>query len=224
MTPELALPSAPLAGYSTGEEIANVAIHGLGAILSVGALAAMVWLSSVCGTTWHLVTTAVFGAMLIFLYTASTVYHAVREPRAKHVTKIIDHAGIYLLIAGTYTPFTLVTLGGAWGWGLFAAVWTFAIAGIALEAAWVYRPKWLSAAVFLAMGWMVVLASRQLIASLPREGLIFLGAGGLFYSLGTVFYVMKRVPYMHAVWHAFVLAGSICHVLAVALYVIPVMQ
>lgn len=231
MTPALPLssvspsvsPLVPPSGYSAGEEIANVATHGAGAVLSVGALVAMVWLSSLCGTTWHLVTTAVFGAMLIFLYTASTVYHAVRGARAKHVTKIIDHAGIYLLIAGTYTPFTLVTLGGAWGWGLFTAVWTFAIAGIALEAAWVYRPKWLSAAVFLAMGWMVALASRQLIAALPRDGLVLLGAGGLIYSLGTVFYVMKRVRYMHAVWHAFVLGGSVCHFLAVALYVIPVM-
>lgn len=223
MSPPLALSPAdvPAAGYSAREEVANVVTHGLGAVLSVAGLAILVLFSAMYGTARHVTTTAVFGAMLIFLYTASTVYHAVRGPRAKHVAKILDHAAIYLLIAGTYTPFTLVTLRGPWGWGLFAAVWTFAVAGIALEAAWVYRPKWISAVVFLLMGWMVTLASRQLAAALPRNGLTLLVAGGLVYSLGTAFYVMKRVRYMHAVWHVFVLGGSVCHFLAVALYVIP---
>jgi hemolysin III len=226
MTPPLALPKTAVraAGYTAGEEIANVVTHALGAVLSVVGLAILVEFSARFGTAWHVATGAVFGAMLIFLYTASTLYHAVPGPRAKHVMKILDHAGIYLLIAGTYTPITLVTLRGAWGWGLFAAVWTLAVVGIALEAAWVYRPKWLSAVVFLAMGWMVMLASRQLVAALPRSGLVLLMAGGLFYSLGTVFYVMKRVPYMHAVWHVFVLGGSVCHFFAVALYVIPVLR
>jgi hemolysin III len=223
MSPPLALSpyDLPATGYSAREEVANVVTHALGAVLSVAALAILVIFSAMYGTAWHVTTTAVFGAMLIFLYTASTVYHAVRGPRAKHVAKILDHAAIYLLIAGTYTPFTLVTLRGPWGWGLFAAVWTFAAAGIALEAAWVYRPKWISAVVFLLMGWMVVLASRQLAAALPRNGLTLLVAGGLVYTLGTAFYVMKRVRYMHAVWHVFVLGGSVCHFLAVALYVIP---
>jgi len=212
------------AGYSPGEEIANVITHAIGAVLSGAGLAILMVFSALYGDAWHVATSAVFGAMLIFLYSASTVYHAVPGEKAKHVTKIIDHAGIYLLIAGTYTPFTLVTLRGPWGWGLFAAVWTLAVIGIALEAAWVYRPKWLSAAVYLAMGWMVVLASRKLVAALPPNGLKLLFGGGLVYSLGTVFYVMKRVRYHHAVWHAFVLGGSVLHFLAVALYVIPVLR
>jgi hemolysin III len=216
------LTAAPLAGYSPREEVANVATHAVGAVLSVAGLVAMLVLAAHFGDAWHVVTAAVFGVMLTFLYTASSVYHAVSAPKAKHLAKIVDHAGIYLLIAGTYTPFTLVTLRGPWGWGLFAAVWALAVAGIALEAFWVYRPKWLSAAVFLAMGWMVMLASRQLFAALPPGGLALLVAGGLFYSLGTIFYVMKRLPYHHAVWHGFVLAGSVCHFFAVALYVIPV--
>lgn len=213
--------TATAAPYSPREELANVATHALGAVLSLVGLGALVALAGVRGTTVHLVTSAVFGVMLVFLYTASSVYHAVSGERAKHVAKIVDHAGIYLLIAGTYTPFTLVTLEGPWGVGLFAAVWTLAVLGVALEAFWVYRPKWLSAAVFLAMGWMVMLASRQLVASLAPGGLALLVAGGLCYSLGTAFYVMKRVPYTHAVWHLFVLAGSVCHFLSVALYVIP---
>lgn len=206
--------------YSVGEEIANVVTHGLGAVLSGAALATLVLLSTWFGDSWHIVSSAVFGTTLVMLYTASTVYHAVPS-RGKHVAKIIDHASIYLLIAGTYTPFTLITLRGPWGWGLFAAVWSLAVIGVVLEAAWVYRPKWLSALVYLAMGWMVVLSGRKLVASLPAGGLQLLIGGGLFYSLGTIFYVMKKVRYTHAVWHAFVLAGSVCHVLAVIFYVIP---
>lgn len=208
--------------YSAAEEVANVATHAVGALLSVVGLTVLVVLAAKFGTAVHVVTSAVFGVMMVFLYTASSVYHAVTSARAKHVAKIVDHAGIYLLIAGTYTPFTLVTLAGPWGKGLFIAVWALALVGISLEAFWVYRPKWLSAVVFLAMGWMVMLASGQLFAALAPNGLRLLMAGGLFYSLGTLFYVMKRVPYMHAVWHGFVLGGTACHFFAVALYVIPV--
>jgi hemolysin III len=209
-------------GYTVGEERANVATHGLGALLSAVALGVLVWTARAHQDSLRLVTGAVFGASLVLLYGASTLYHAVRAPRTKHLAKLLDHASIYVLIAGTYTPFTLVTLAGPWGTGLFIAVWTLAVLGVALEAFWVYRPKWLSAAVYLAMGWMVVIASKQLFASLAPGGLWLLFGGGLFYSLGTVFYVMKKVPYMHAVWHAFVVAGSACHVLAVARYVMPV--
>lgn len=208
-------------GYSPREEFANVATHAVGALLSVVGLTVMVVLAAKFGTALHVATSAVFGVMLVFLYSASSVYHLLTEPKARHVAKIVDHAGIYLLIAGTYTPFTLVTLRGPWGVGLFVAVWALAVVGICAEAFWVYRPKWVSAVVFLAMGWMVTLASRQLFAALPSQGLWLLVGGGLFYSLGTVFYVMKRVPFMHAVWHVFVLAGSVCHFFAVTLHVIP---
>ncbi len=207
--------------YSAGEEIANVATHGAGAILAGAGLALLLVYASLFGNAWHVVSTAIYGATLILLYTASTVYHGVRGTRAKHVAKIVDHASIYLLIAGTYTPFTLITLRGTLGWSLFGAVWGLALLGVGFEAIWVYRPKWLSAAVYLAMGWMVVVATRNLVAALPAPALWLLFGGGLAYSLGTVFYVLVRVRYMHAVWHLFVLGGSVCHFLSIVLYVLP---
>jgi hemolysin III len=209
-------------GYTAGEERAHVATHALGTLLSAVGLGVLVWGRGTGQGALETGTGAVFGASLVLLYAASTLYHAASGPRLKHRAKLLDHASIYVLIAGTYTPFTLVTLKGPWGTGLFIAVWALAALGVGLEAFWVYRPKWLSAAVYLAMGWMVTLASQQLFARLPPEGLWLLFGGGLFYTLGTAFYVMKKVPYMHAVWHAFVLGGSICHFLSVALYVRPV--
>jgi hemolysin III len=162
----------------------------------------------------------VLGVALVVEYVASTLYHALPQPGAKHVFKVLDHCGIYLLIAGTYTPFTLVTLRGHGGWALFGVVWGVAFLGIALEAAWAYRPRWLSAAVYLAMGWMVVLSAKPLLANLAPGGLWLLAAGGLAYTAGTAFYVLTRVKYMHAVWHLFVLAGSACHFVAVLWFVV----
>jgi hemolysin III len=199
-----------------------VATHGLGAIASGAGLAVLLVHSAGFGDAWHVASTAIFGATMILLYAASTAYHASSSPRMRHVAKVLDHASIYLLIAGTYTPFTLLALRGPWGWGLFAAVWLLALVGVGMEAFWVYRPKWVSAVVYLAMGWMVVLAGRRLVDALPPGALALLVAGGLLYSLGTVFYVMKRVRYAHAVWHGFVLGGSTCHFLAVVLLVLPV--
>jgi hemolysin III len=217
-----AAPSSPLPAYSPGEELANVATHGLGAIASGAGLAILLVYSAWFGDAWHVVSTAIFGATMILLYAASTVYHASSHPRTRHAAKVLDHASIYLLIAGSYTPFTLLALRGPWGWGLFGAVWLLALLGVGLEAFWVYRPKWVSAVIYLAMGWMVVLAGRRLVDALPPGALALLVAGGLLYSLGTVFYVMKRVRYAHAVWHGFVLGGSTCHFLAVVLLVLPV--
>jgi hemolysin III len=213
----------PLASrsYSAGEELAHVATHGVGAVASGAGLGILLVYSAWFGDAWRVVSAAIFGATMILLYTASTVYHAVPSPRARHVAKIFDHASIYLLIAGTYTPFTLLALRGSWGWTLFAAVWLLALVGVATEAFWVYRPRWISAVVYLGMGWMVVLAGRRLVAALPPGALPLLVAGGLLYSLGTVFYVMKRVRYAHAIWHGFVLGGSTCHFLAVLLLVLP---
>jgi len=208
--------------YSAGEEVAHVATHGVGAIASGAGLAVLLVYSTRFGDVRQVVSTAIFGATMILLYSASTVYHAVSSPRARHVAKILDHASIYLLIAGTYTPFALLALRGAWGWALFAAVWSLALAGVAMEAFWVYRAKWVSAVAYLAMGWMIVLAGPRLLAGLPRGALPLLVAGGLLYSLGTAFYVMKRVRYAHAIWHGFVLAGTTCHFLAVVVLVLPV--
>ncbi|MDP2401714.1 MAG: hemolysin III family protein [Actinomycetota bacterium] len=206
--------------YTLGEEIANSLIHGLGIGLSVAALTLLVVFAVQNGDGWQLAASIVYGVTLVLEYTASTLYHSFPQPDVKHVFKILDHAGIYLLIAGTYTPFTLVTLRDSGGWWLFALVWVMAIAGVSAEAAWVYRPRWVSAAVYLAMGWLVVLAIRPLIANLEPAGLWLLVAGGAAYTVGTIFYVLKRIPYMHAVWHVFVLIGSICHFLAVLLFVL----
>lgn len=206
--------------YSPGEELAHVATHGLGLVLSVAGLVVLL-AAGRHGDAWSLVSTAVYGATLVVLYAGSTLYHSARSPRWRRLARVVDHATIYLLIAGTYTPFTLVTLRGPWGWTLFGVVWGLAAIGVAREARWAGRPKWLSLALYLGMGWIMVIATRPLLLRLSPRGVWLLLAGGLFYTVGTVFYVRKAVRYAHAVWHVFVLAGSACHFLAVALYVVP---
>ena len=161
----------------------------------------------------------VFGATLVVLYATSTLYHAVPHPRAKGVLRTLDHSAIFLLIAGTYTPFTLVSLRGPWGWSLFGVVWGLAVAGIALRLALPRRPTALFVALYLAMGWCVVIAAKPLVAAVPPAGIALLAAGGLAYSGGVAFYLWRRLPYHHAVWHAFVLAGSAFHYAAVLRYV-----
>ncbi len=206
--------------YTMGEEIANSIIHGLGIGLSVAALVVLVAFAVLSGDNYKLASAIVLGIALVLEYTASTLYHSFPQPRVKHLFKIFDHCGIYLLIAGSYTPFCLVTLRADSGWLWFSVIWTLAVAGITAEAFWTYRPRWLSAAVYLGMGWMVVLSIEPLMANLDPAGVWLLVAGGLCYTVGTIFYVSKKVKYMHAVWHVWVLAGSICHFLAVALYVV----
>lgn len=220
--PKPAAPAPSKRPYSLGEEIANAVTHGLGIGLSVAALTLLVVFSAIWGNGWHLAASIVYGVTMVLLYLASTLYHSITHEGARHVFKVIDHASIYLLIAGTYTPFTLVTLRESGGWWLFGIIWALAITGVTLEAFWVYRPKWVSAVVYLGMGWLVVFAIRPLLENLAPGGVWLLLAGGLAYTLGTVFYVLKRVPYMHAVWHLFVLAGSVLHFLAVMLYVLPI--
>jgi hemolysin III len=208
--------------YTLGEEIANSIIHGLGIGLSVAALVMLVSfavMSQGLDRPYRIAAAIVYGITLVFEYTASTLYHSFPQPRVKHLFKIFDHCGIYLLIAGSYTPFCLVTLRGTIGWWMFGVIWGIAAVGIALEAFVAYRPRWLSAAVYLAMGWLVIFSIKPLMAGLDTAGLWLLVAGGLAYTVGTVFYVLKRVKYMHAVWHVWVLAGSVCHFLAVLLFV-----
>jgi hemolysin III len=205
--------------YTVGEEIANSITHGVGVVFSIVALTLLVVYAF--GDPWALGSGIVFGMSLILLYAGSTLYHAIPFPRARHVFKMVDHSAIYLLIAGSYTPFTLVTLRSSGGWWMFAVVWALAAIGIAAEAFWTYRPRWLSAAVYLFMGWLAVFMISPMRASLAPAGLWLLVAGGLCYTLGTIFYVYKRVPYFHMVWHLWVLAGSVCHFLAVLLYVVP---
>lgn len=207
--------------YSLGEEIAHSVTHGIGAVLSIAGLAVMVTLAALRGTAWHVVGSAIFGATLVFLYTASTLYHSIPHPRVKKVLRVFDHSAIFLLIAGTYTPFTLVSLRGGWGWTLFVIVWGLALVGIVYKITAKRRYRLLSVLLYVGMGWLVLVAVKPMVSSVAIPGLLLLLAGGLFYTLGLIFYVWKRLPYSHAVWHLFVLAGSICHYFAVLLYVIP---
>lgn len=203
------------------EEIANSVTHGIGLILGLAALAVLVAGSALHGTVWHVVTSAIYGSTLVLLFTASTLYHSLTDPRAKAVMKILDHSAIYLLIAGTYTPFLLVTLRGAWGWSLFGVIWGLTVIGIVFKIFFAGRFKLLSTLIYIGMGWIAVIAIHPLVHHLPRGGVFWLVAGGLFYTCGTVFYLWKNLRFHHAVWHGFVLAGGLCHFASVMFYVIP---
>jgi hemolysin III len=207
--------------YSFIEEIINSVTHGAGILLSIAALVLMVVFASLSGSAVHVVSCAIFGVTLILLYTASTLYHGIPYPRVKRILKIFDHCCIYLLIAGTYTPFLLVTLRGALGWTLFGVIWFLALLGVLFKLFFIHRFKIVSTIAYVLMGWIIILAIKPLMAALPAGGLIFLVAGGLAYSLGVIFYAWKKLPFNHAIWHLFVLAGSICHFFAVLLYVVP---
>lgn len=203
------------------QEIANSITHGVATALSVAGLTLLVVLATFRGTALDIVSVAVYGTTLVLLYLASTLYHAIQHPGAKRVLKILDHAAIYLLIAGTYTPFTLISLKGPWGWSLFGTVWGLALAGVVFKLFFTGRFKALSTSLYVLMGWIIVVAVRPLALALPRPGLVLLLGGGIVYTLGVVFYVQKRLPYSHAIWHGFVMAGSLCHFFAVLLYVLP---
>jgi hemolysin III len=217
------VPVRPHERPSIGEEIANGVTHGVGAVLSVAALALMAAFAAVHGDAWHVVACSIFGTTLVILYAASSLYHSIPMPRAKDVFRVLDHSAIFLLIAGTYTPFTLVALRGPWGWAMFGVIWGLAILGVLFEATPVKVPRGVSIALYIVMGWAVVVAFKPLAAALPRGGLVLVFSGGAAYTGGLAFYGWRRLPYNHAVWHLFVLAGSVLHVLAVLLYVIPVL-
>lgn len=207
--------------YSLGEEIANSVTHGVGAALAVGGLVVLAVFASLRGDAWHIVGCSVFGATLVLLYTASTLYHGIRSPRAKAVLRRLDHAAIYLLIAGTYTPFVLVNLRGAWGWTLFGVIWALAVAGIVLRTTPLSRVPAVAVVLYVTMGWAVVVAGGPLVRGVAAGGLLLLLLGGLAYTGGLAFYGWRRLPYSHAVWHGFVLVGSTLHFFAVLFYVIP---
>lgn len=207
--------------YSVREEIVHSAIHGFGICLSIAGLAALLVTARRTGDVWDILASAVYGVTLILLYLASTLYHGIPHPGAKRVLRVLDHSAIYLLIAGTYTPFTLVSLRGPWGWTLFGLIWGLAILGIVLKVAAIGRFRKLSLALYIGMGWLVVVALRPLGLAVAHGGLVLLLLGGIAYTSGVVFYVWRRLPYHHAVWHAFVLAGSVFHFFAILLYVAP---
>ena len=200
----------------SAEETANVLLCGLGLLLSVVGLVALVVPAALHGDAWQVVSFSIYGAGLIFLYTASTVYHAVRHQRLKRVFEIIDQTAIYLLIAGTYTPFVLVTIRSALGWSLFGVIWGLAVLGIAVT--WLFPAEKLtvfSSASYLVMGWLIVIGAGPMLEKFPPAGIHWLVAGGVLYSAGVPFFLSKKRPFAHAVWHLFVLGGSICHYAAV---------
>ncbi len=203
------------------EEWANALTHGLGVLLSVAALVVMVVFAALHGTARHVVACALFGSALVVLYLASTLYHALRNPRAKHVLRHFDHAGIFLLIAGTYMPFCLIALKGPWGWTLFGLVVAFAALGIAMKAIFGFKYEIVSATLYLVMGWLALVAIKPLYQALPWPALAGLLAGGAAYSLGMILYASHRLPYAHAWWHLCVLAGSGLHVAVVMVWLIP---
>jgi len=207
--------------YSLTEEIANSVTHGIGAALAVAALSILVTYAGLFGDTWRVVGFTIYGVSLVLLYLFSTLYHAFQNPRVKAVFRVLDHAAIFLLIAGSYTPLTLVTLRGAWGWTLFGVIWGIAAIGIVTTVAFMNAPKWLTALIYVIMGWLAIVAIKPLVAALPTGGMVLLAAGGLSYTGGVVFYVWERLPFNHAVWHLFVLGGSACHYFCMMFYVLP---
>ncbi len=202
------------------EEVANSVTHGLGLLASIAGAAVLVTLGAERGGTWQAASAAIYGASLVALYAASTLYHAFKWTGARHLLRTLDHCAIFLLIAGTYTPVALVGIRGGWGWTLFGVAWTLAAAGIVFKIFATGRLEVLSTAAYIAMGWLCIIAVKPMFVLLSPGALVLLGLGGLFYTAGTVFYHRKSVPYSHAVWHLFVIAGSLCHYLAIALYIL----
>jgi hemolysin III len=216
-----AMTVAALPHYRRGDEFASSLLHGLGIVLSIAGLAVLVAFAALRGDARAVVACAVYGVTLVLLYTASTLYHAIPVVAAKPLLRTLDHIAIYLLIAGTYTPFTLIALPGAWGWSLFAAVWTLALIGSVLELGWFRRWHKLAVLLYVGMGWIGMLAFKPLATHLQAGGMALLIGGGVAYTLGVPFYLWRKLPYQHTLWHAFVLAGSVLHYFAVLLYVLP---
>ena len=196
---------------SLAEEIASAVTHGLGALASLGAGAVLITLAVLSGDVFSVVGASVFTGSLVLLYTASTLYHAVPWDRAKARLKVFDHCAIYVLIAGTYTPFMIGGMRGGWGWALLGIVWTLAVAGVIFKLFFTGRFKLVSTLVYIAMGWLIIVAVGPMKAALDPTTIAWLVAGGLAYTAGTVFYMSQRIPFAHAIWHLFVLAGSVCH-------------
>ena len=203
------------------EEFANTITHGIGLVFSIIGFVVLLVLALLRGGPWQTAGCAIYGATLVSLYAASTFYHGVLSPRLKRALLIFDHCAIYLLIAGTYTPFLLVNLRGPWGWSLFGVVWGLALAGILFKLWFVDHFPILSTSLYVAMGWLGVIAVKPILTHVPATGLLWLVIGGLMYSIGVVFYAMKKLPYNHVVWHVFVMAGSTCHYFAILCAVFP---
>ncbi|WP_348762478.1 hemolysin III family protein [uncultured Salinisphaera sp.] len=214
-------PPVNSSGYTLGEEIANALTSAIGTALAIAGLVVMTVFAALKGDVWHIVGVSIFGASLIFSHLSSTLYHAIAPPRAKRVLQIIDHLAIYFLIAGTYTPFTLVNLRGPWGWSLLVLIWALALFGVIIKSTRLDDVRYLSTAFYVAMGWTAVLVIKPMIESVAPGGVALIVAGGLAYTGGVAFYAWNRLPYNHAIWHLFVIAGGGLHVFAVLFYVVP---
>lgn len=207
--------------FTRREEIANAVTHGIGAVLSVAALVLLIVFASLDGSAWHVVSFTIYGVTMLLLYVASTLVHSFPEGKTKDLFEIFDHSAIYLFIAGTYTPLLLGVIRSPLGWTLFGIVWGIAVGGIVFKAFFTKRFLFASTLFYVAMGWLIVFAWKPLTAHFAYEGIVLLVVGGLLYTVGTIFYVWRRFKYHHAVWHVFVLGGSIVHFFAILLYATP---
>ncbi len=212
-------PAEVAAALRLREDIANVVTHGAGLLMAVAGVPVLIVLGALRGGALHTTSFAVYGTTLLLVYLSSTLYHAFKEPKMRRIFRILDHAAIYLLIAGTYTPFLLISLSGPWGWTLLVLVWTLAALGCTFKILSIKRFARYSTAFYLAMGWLIVVAIEPIIAAVPAAGLGWLVLGGLCYTGGVVFFLWEKLPFNHAIWHLFVIAGSVCHYVAILLYV-----
>lgn len=205
--------------YTFKEELINSITHGVGALLSIVALVILVAVSSIKGDVWRIVSFSIYGGTLFFLYLSSTLYHSVFHEKTKRVFRVFDHVAIYLLIAGSYTPIALVPMRGTWGWIIFGVIWGLAVTGVILKIVGMNKLNKISFALYLLMGWMIVIAIKPMLEMVPTGFFPWLIVGGLIYSCGVIFYKCHRIPYNHAIWHLFVLAGSTTHFLGMLLHI-----
>lgn len=213
-------PDDILKRYTTGEEVLNAVSHGVGALFAIVGTTLLIASSALQGDWFKLAASIIYGCSLMLLYVMSTLYHSFTGARLKEIFRVFDHCSIFLLIAGSYTPFTMVTMRNTAGWYLFAFIWTATVVGVVLNVISIERFKYFSMACYVGMGWSIVVTVKPLVAEIPPAGLLLLAGGGLFYTVGILFYAMKGKRYMHGVWHFFVLFGSICHFLCILWYVI----
>lgn len=207
--------------YSEREELASCYTHAIGALLGLIGAIVLITLASKQHDSYRIVSACIYGGSMVTFYCLSTVYHSVRKPCVRYIFRILDHASIYLMIAGSYTPFALVTLRGPWGWSLFGTVWGLGTVGAVMKIFTTHRLRYIGPILYIALGWIVVIALKPLSEALPARGLFLLFAGGIAYTVGVIFYLWDRLPYNHAIWHLFVLTGSVCHFCSILYYVIP---
>ncbi len=208
--------------YTKQEEIANAITHGIGAMLAMAALVFLILFASKYGDGWYVVSYTIYGVCMFIMYLESTLYHSITNKKFKKLFRIFDHCSIYLLIAGTYTPFTLTVLRGKIGWIMFSVIWILAIIGIVMKIFWIGKYELLSTGVYIFMGWIIVLAIKSLIVLVPYNGIILLVAGGILYTIGAFLYIFNKIPYNHAIWHIFVIGGSACHFFCILFYLLPI--